>query len=147
MIDSQNLTRRDALAIFGSAAVLAILPGCGGNGSGGSTSSSTSLPGSALTAGYLAARTNLSHATTDVYTDNDMAGNGFVARGLLSSTGSGNDPNVPAMNEICTLDPHSGLNCIECQFLSAGSNWGGWCFMNGVLMSAQTAPSLSLIHI
>jgi hypothetical protein len=89
---------------------------------------------------YLAKIMDQFHNTVDVYTDYQAAGNHFVARGRMSNTGG--ESALPPMNEACTDTPHSGINCIRCDYLSSlgGASWGGWYFMNGVLGNRDSVP-------
>src|SRR5690349_1614444 len=88
---------------------------------------------------YLTAALDRYHNTVDVYTDADAAGNHFPARGEFDS--SGGQVQVPAMDEISVGAPcHSGT-CITATFNAAGTNWGGWYFMNGVLGPTDRAPT------
>ncbi len=79
------------------------------------------------------------HRSFDVYTDANAAGNHFSARGRMSSPG-GEDA-LPAMDEASMDKPHSGNTCIKAGFQARGTNWGGWYFMNGMLLGDATAPS------
>ncbi len=87
---------------------------------------------------YLAGVQDQYHETYDVYTDADSAGNHFVARGEMG-THAGQEVQPP-MNERYNINTYSGIDCIECQFLSIGVNWCGWYFMNGMLEADETAP-------
>lgn len=78
------------------------------------------------------------HETLDVYTDSGAAGNHFAARGRLSSPGD--EGAVPPMDEACTVNPQAGITCIEATFKASGQNWGGWYFMNGVLLGSDVRP-------
>lgn len=73
------------------------------------------------------------HKTYDVYTDMDAAGNHFIVREKLSD--SSHQDAVGYMNEAWTDNPYAGINCIRCTFESRYDNWGGWYFMNGVLIT------------
>jgi hypothetical protein len=73
------------------------------------------------------------HRTGYVYQDSSSAGNHFNVRGKMGD--------VPTMLESWTDNPHSGIDCIKCEFRSAGNNWGGWYFMNGILEGTDIAPS------
>ena len=86
-------------------------------------------------AGWLAQCMDQYHSNVFVYADASCAGNHFSARGKM-----GDAANVLTMNEACTNHPFSGLTCIEAKFLANGSNWGGWYFMNGVLLGSETSP-------
>ena len=44
------------------------------------------------------------------------------------------------MLECVTTEADTGINCIKCEFIVRGDNWGGWYFMNGVLTGSQSAP-------
>lgn len=87
---------------------------------------------------YLKTTMDQYHKTFDVYTESNSAGNHFEARGKMSS--AGDEDALPSMNEAWTSSPHSGCNCIRATFKAKGSNWGGWYFMNGVLLGEETAP-------
>jgi hypothetical protein len=88
---------------------------------------------------YLARVMDKFHATLDVYTDADAAGNHFPARGRFNSAG-GEDA-VPPMMEDSTEQPYAGLTCIKATFKSRGLNWGGWYWMNGVLRDQELSPT------
>ena len=112
--------------------------------------------------GYLARVEDQYHRTYDVYTDSNAAGNHFFARGRMFGDGLASD--VPAMVEdwpdnrpadyskptdtgqFLDLDRAPGVDCIQASFHSDTSvnrlgNWGGWYFINGVLLPGETAPS------
>jgi len=73
-----------------------------------------------------------------VYADADSACNHFVARGRISS--SGDENNVPVMDETWVIDCQSGNTCIKAAFMAGDDNWGGWYFMNGVLEGDDVKP-------
>jgi hypothetical protein len=94
---------------------------------------------------YLAKVMDQFHATYDVYTDADAAGNHFVVRPRMSSFDNSCQPSeaeetVPPMDEAWMVNPHSGLTCIRASFKSkvidSGFNWGAWYFMNGIQVEA-----------
>ena len=87
---------------------------------------------------YLISVTDQHHTQLAVYTDGGAAGNHFLARGRMSS--SGDEQAVPPMDEYCSKQPRSGATCIKCRFESRGTNWGGWYFMNGVLRKGEVEP-------
>lgn len=98
---------------------------------------------------YLAKVMDQFHATYDVYTDADAAGNHFVVRPRMSSFDNAcqsaeADETVPPMNEAWTTSPHSGLTCIRASFrpklVNNRFNWGGWYFMNGIQREAGFKP-------
>lgn len=88
--------------------------------------------------GYLARVMDQFHQTTAVYTDFCAAGNHFVVRGKISS--SGGEAALPPMNEGWTGNPQAGLTCIRAEFRAQGNNWGGWYFLNGVWCRNDPAP-------
>lgn len=87
---------------------------------------------------YLAQVMDRFHASFDVYSDADAAGNHFHARGRMSSPGD--EAAVPPMDEAFTGVECQGLTSIRAEFRSRGRNWGGWYFLNGVLRGGETAP-------
>jgi hypothetical protein len=91
-----------------------------------------------LAINYLAAVQDQFHLAFDVYKDADAGGNHFPARGRFNSPGDG-DTILP-MVEDYPINPHSGLTCIQCRFISRGRNWGGWYMMNGTLGDKELEP-------
>jgi hypothetical protein len=87
---------------------------------------------------YLTSVMDQFHDAFDIYSDADAAGNHFAARGRMASVAGAET--VPAMNEAWTTSPHSGLTCIKATFAPQGANWGGWYFMNGVLVGTERQP-------
>ena len=94
------------------------------------------------------------HKDLFVYQDADSAGNHFVARGEMGfyiDNPVDGLPEQPPMNERCTLDPYSGLECIECKFncidnpgtLEIEDNWAGWYFNHGYLEGEMTVPAVN----
>ncbi|HBX24402.1 MAG TPA: hypothetical protein DEF34_12340 [Desulfotomaculum sp.] len=73
-----------------------------------------------------------------VYQDYNTAGNHFLQRAKLSS--SGDQDAVPDMLEAYCQKPYLGNSCIKCVFQTKQDNWGGWYFTNGVLQGKETAP-------
>jgi len=90
---------------------------------------------------YLQQTSDRYQHTVDVYTDADAAGNHFAARGRFNI--SGGDAYVPPMDEISLNAPCFGITCITAQFISNGSNWGGWYWLNGVLGPTDRQPALN----
>ena len=82
---------------------------------------------------YLADVMDQYHRTLDVYTDAGSPGNHFVYRAMMGS-GVTNDDSF-------TGDVHSGATAVRGTFTAAGSNWGGFYFMNGVLSGQDRQPS------
>ena len=104
---------------------------------------SMSLPGSFETLSannaaytFLAKVMDRYHSSFDVYSDADAAGNHFSYRGKMP----GDAAFLPPMDESYPNAPHTGLTSIQCRFLSQGTNYGGWYFMNGVLEGSETFP-------
>ena len=97
------------------------------NGWGESDSPSATTRGTE----YLAQVMDQYHEAFYVYDDFLSAGNHFAERGQMCNRGD--EASVPVMNEAYTVNPHSGLNCIRCEFKAKKSNWGGWFFMNGAM--------------
>jgi len=111
------------------------LAGCGGGGG----SSKPPVSESVFTPQeFLLNRINLFHNSCDVYTDADSAGNHFIVKAKMFSSGDGDA--LPTMNEASTNNPRRGISCIRASFKSKVNNWGGWCFMNGVLEANDTSP-------
>ncbi|NOZ26089.1 MAG: hypothetical protein GXO94_08400 [Nitrospirae bacterium] len=80
------------------------------------------------------------HRAFYVYTDLSAAGNHFVTLGRMSSPGDADKVGIePGFRGDCL----SGSTCIRNTFSSAGDNWGGWYFMNGVLEGEDTVPKLN----
>ncbi|HEY6389661.1 MAG TPA: hypothetical protein VIX89_00190 [Bryobacteraceae bacterium] len=90
---------------------------------------------------YLQQTSDRYQHTVDVSTDADAAGNHFAARGRIFSAGGA--AYVPPMDEISVNAPCFGITCITAQFISNGSNWGGWYWLNGVLGPGDGQPSLN----
>ncbi len=90
---------------------------------------------------YLNEEMDRYHTDYYVYTDANSPGNHFVARGRISS--KGDDDLVPPMNEYNKANCFSGDTCIKAELISNGNNWGGWCFMNGILKNEDKEPSLN----
>src|SRR6267143_4620675 len=88
---------------------------------------------------YLQLASDRYQHTVDVYTDADVAGNHFPARGAFASPGG--LALVPTMDEISPNVPCMGITCITANLNLNGSNWGGWYFMNGVLGPTDRQPS------
>ncbi len=90
---------------------------------------------------YLAGVMDQYHTAFYVYDDYLSAGNHFIERGLMCNPGD--EASLPPMNEACTNSPHTGLNCIRCEFKAVKSNWGGWFFLNGVLRPNASGSELN----
>ncbi len=141
-----KLKRREFLAGFGGAvASLGLsIPSAGSS----ELSSAVDGGGSRLlkppadaAADYLAWLMDRYHASFDVYSDADAAGNHFVARARMPVNVS--DATLPPMQEDCTENPHSGITCIKAFFKGSGRpvpHWGGWYFLNGLLAGAERKP-------
>jgi len=87
---------------------------------------------------YMASVMDRYHATLDVYTDADAAGNHFVTPRAMTD---GSAEAVPPMNMQCSDNPHSGTTCIECRFTPEVGNWSGWYFLNGILQREMKKPA------
>jgi hypothetical protein len=92
-------------------------------------SGQASAPTAATT--YLQHTSDRYQQSIDVYTTADAAGNHFAARGAFASLGGLGL--LPAMDEISSNAPCLGITCITASINFAGSNFGGWYFMNGLL--------------
>jgi len=77
------------------------------------------------------------HNRIPVYDDISSPGNRFHARGQLPDQFS-----QVAINGSWTNNPHSGATCIRCSFTRVGDNFGGFYFMNGILLGPNAPPPL-----
>ena len=90
---------------------------------------------------YLAKVMDQYHEVFYVYDDFLSAGNHFAERGQMCN--SGDEDSAPPMDEACTNNPRSGLNCIQCKFKAKKSNWGGWFFLNGAMPAQAKSAQLN----
>jgi len=81
---------------------------------------------------YLRSVMDTYHYTFDVYTDLSAAGNHFVMLARM-----GNNVNI---NPSSKRTPLKGATCIENVFTGKSTSWGGWYFMNGVLLGEDIVP-------
>jgi hypothetical protein len=84
---------------------------------------------------HLRTQMDLYHNRIAVYDDIGSGGNHFVAQGQLPDGTS-----AVTMDTSCTNNPHSGATAIRCTFQATGNNWGGFYFMNGLLVSNVAMP-------
>lgn len=75
------------------------------------------------------------HTSIPVYYDIGSAGNRFHARGQLP-----NQFSAVAINGSWPTSPHSGATCVRCVFTRQGDNFGGYYFMNGILVDRAPLP-------
>ena len=75
-----------------------------------------------------------------VYRDFGDTENHFTQKAKMSGT---DGSLVMDMDEDWRNDPHSAPSCIRCQQITAGNDWGGWLFLNGVLNEGETVPRLN----
>ncbi|NCC51985.1 MAG: hypothetical protein EOM20_12325 [Spartobacteria bacterium] len=87
---------------------------------------------------YLVTVMDRYHTDFHIYDDYCSPGNHFPERARVGATGQ--EHNIPPMNEACMSQPHSGNHCIECTFVAEKGNWGGWFFMNGAFLDEWDAP-------
>ena len=136
----RKLTRRDFLYLLAVSAAY----GCGKQGSLLTPVPPASPQSSLASVLYLGSVLDQFQHTLDVYEDFVAAGNHFVALGKIFSANPGDDTALAPMDENNTQNPHSGLSCIRATFQSLlSNNWGGWYFMNGVLLGNDVAPELN----
>jgi hypothetical protein len=77
------------------------------------------------------------HNRIPVYDDISSPGNHFHARGQIP------DQNAPVtVNGSWTNNPHSGATCIRCDFTGTGDAFGGFYFLNGILLPSNAPPPL-----
>ncbi len=89
---------------------------------------------------YLTQRLDAGNHALYVYRDFADSGNYFTQKAKM---GSGNADFVYDMDENWAMDVYSGSSAIRCHVNAIGSNWGGWLFLNGVLLKGETVPQLS----
>lgn len=77
------------------------------------------------------------HNRIPVYDDISSPDNRFHARGQIP-----NQFALVAVNGSWTNSPHSGATCTRCTFMPGGKDFGGFYFMNGVLLSSNAPPPL-----
>lgn len=106
-------TRRQFLSVLGLTPLASALKGAGAVASQEISLGLRRRRPSALV--YLASVLAQYQRAFDVYTNSHTAGNRFNARGRLSSR-SGDDPLIPVMDESWGQNPHSGTDCIKCEF-------------------------------
>lgn len=103
------------------------------------SSPAVAMGGTDAAVGYLGQVMDAYYKTLDVYTDLAAAGNHFPY--LAATSGSPEDSSGVRMDEAWTRDCHSGSTCIKNTFRAVSTTyWGGWYFMNGVLLNGETQP-------
>lgn len=84
---------------------------------------------------HLRREMDLYHNRFPVYDDISSGGNHFHARGQLPDQFS-----AVSINGSWTNNPHSGATCIRCVFNRMDDNYGGFYFMNGILVGPAPLP-------
>src|SRR6185436_2558374 len=87
---------------------------------------------------YLREEMDAYHDRFPVYDDVSAAGNHFHALGKIPD-----ETALVTSNGSWTENPHGGATSIRCEFQSAGTNFGGFYFLNGILPAGQAAPVLN----
>lgn len=77
------------------------------------------------------------HNRIPVYDDISSPGNRFHARGQLP-----NQSSLVTISGSWTNNPRSGATCNRCTFARGGDDFGGFYFMNGILLPADAPPPL-----
>jgi len=88
----------------------------------------------AATTNWLAQWFDQYHTAYYVYSDADSAGNHFPVLGQMGDCAN------TAMNVSWTNLAYSGTSCVKAYCPTHEGMWGGYYFMNGVLLSGETTP-------
>jgi hypothetical protein len=100
---------------------------------------SATNPSASASLEYLRTVQDLFHDRIPVYEDVSSAGNRFHAYGKIPGATA-----AVTINGSWTVNPRRGATSMRCEFLDvAGPNFGGFYFLNGVLLGSDTSPRLN----